>query len=90
MNPALRDLVGSLGMSPEELAGFAEVAEILGVHRRTAQNYINRADFPEPVGRLVGGRVWARVDVEEWGRTHLPLPKPGRPRKEPHDGESPS
>ena len=68
-------------MSPEELAGFSEIAEILGVHRRTVQRYLTRDDFPEPVGRLAGGRVWARVDIEEWGRTHLPVPKPGRPRK---------
>ena len=70
-------------MSPEELAGLAEVAEMLGVHRRSAQRYIARPDFPEPVGRLAGGRVWSRADVEEWGRQHLPLPRPGRPRKRP-------
>ena len=78
----LLDVVGSLGMSPDELAGFTEVAAILGVHRRTAQNYIAREDFPEPVGRLARGRVWLRLDVEKWGADHLPLPKPGRPRKE--------
>ena len=68
-------------MSLEELAGFTEVAEILGVHKRTAQRYIARADFPEPVGRLARGRVWRREDVEQWGRSHLPLPRSGRPRK---------
>jgi len=75
------DLIRSWGMSPEELAGFTEIAEILGVHKRTVQRYIARDDFPEPLGRLARGRVWKRADVEEWGHTHLPLPKPGRPRK---------
>jgi prophage regulatory protein len=77
----LQDLRPFSAMSPEELAGFTEVAEMLGVHRRTAQRYIGREDFPEPVGRLAGGRVWRRDDVEAWGRTHLPLPRSGRPRK---------
>lgn len=75
-------LLGLEGMSPDELAGPTEIAEILGVHRRTAQRYITREDFPEPVGRLARGRVWKRDDVEEWGREHLPLPIPGRPRKQ--------
>jgi predicted DNA-binding transcriptional regulator AlpA len=75
------DLRGFPGMSPEDLAGLAEIAKLLGVHKRTAQKYIDREDFPQPIGRLAGGRVWLRTDVEEWGRTHLPLPA-GRPRKE--------
>jgi predicted DNA-binding transcriptional regulator AlpA len=74
------DLVGSLDMSPEELAGFTEIAEILGVHKRTVQRYIARDDFPEPIGRLARGRVWRREDIEKWGADR---PKPGRPRKEP-------
>ena len=74
------DLRGFPGVSPEDLAGLAEIAELLGVHKRTAQKYIDRPDFPEPAGRLARGRVWLRADVERWGREHLPLP-PGRPRK---------
>jgi predicted DNA-binding transcriptional regulator AlpA len=76
------DLRGFDSVATEDLAGFTEVAEILGVHKRTAQRYISRADFPEPIGRLARGRVWLREDVERWGREHLPLPRPGRPRKE--------
>ena len=80
----VRDLGSSL-LSPAERAMLAEVAEILGVHKRTAQRYIDRPDFPEPVERYRGGRVWRRSDVERWGREHLPLPRPGRPRKRPRE-----
>lgn len=67
-------------MAPEDLAGLAEIAEMLGVTRRTAQRYIARPDFPEPEQRLAGGRVWTRVDVDAWAKTNLPLPT-GRPKR---------
>ena len=35
------------------LAGLAEVAEILGVTKRSASRYTRRPDFPEPLARLV-------------------------------------
>lgn len=66
-------------VSPDELAGVAEVAEICGVPKRTAIRYTQRPDFPEPLDRLASGPVWRRTDVEEWKRM-LPLPT-GRPRK---------
>jgi hypothetical protein len=68
-------------MSPD-LAGLAEVAEMLRVTKRTALNYAKREDFPEPLDRLASGPVWRRVDVERWAKKRLPL-TPGRPpRKE--------
>jgi predicted DNA-binding transcriptional regulator AlpA len=66
-------------MSPD-LAGLAEIAEMLRITKRTAWNYTKRADFPEPLDRLASGPVWRRADVEAWGKANLPLP-PGRPRK---------
>jgi prophage regulatory protein len=72
--------VGSLGVSPDELAGLAEIMEMLGVSKRTAQKYAKRAEFPETLDRLASGPVWRRADVEAWGREHLPL-KTGRPPK---------
>ena len=72
--------VASAAMSPE-LAGLQEVAEILGVPKRTAARYVRRADFPPPLDRLASGPVWRRVDVEQWGRHSLPL-RTGRPPKE--------
>lgn len=68
------------GMSPE-LAGVAEVAEMLGVSKQTVVKYAARADFPEPLDRLAAGPVWRRADVEEWAKRTLPLP-PGRPRSD--------
>lgn len=72
--------LGSWPMNPEKLAGLAEVAELLGVPKRTAARYTERADFPEPLGRLAAGPVWRRADIEAWGRKTLPL-RSGRPRK---------
>ena len=81
---ATREDLGSFaGVSPEDLVSLSEIAELLGCHKRTAQRYVERDDFPEPLGRLASGRVWSREDVERWGRERLPLPRPGRPRKRP-------
>ena len=73
--------VGSLWMAPEELAGLSEIAEMLGVTTRTVQRYMEREDFPEPLGQIAAGRVWLRANVETWAKATLPLPE-GRPRKE--------
>lgn len=69
-------------MTPDEMAGIAEIATMLGVTDRTAQRYAERNDFPTPVGTVAAGRirVWRRVDVEAWAARTLPLPT-GRPRK---------
>jgi predicted DNA-binding transcriptional regulator AlpA len=67
-------------MTPGELAGLAEVAEIVGKDKRTATRYTGRPDFPTPVDRLASGPVWRRADVERWAKANLPLPA-GRPRK---------
>lgn len=76
--------VGSLYVAPEELAGLSEIAEMLGVTTRTVQRYMEREDFPEPLGVLAAGRVWLRADIDRWAKQTLPLPE-GRPRKE-NDG----
>lgn len=75
--------ISLLGVPPEELASLSEIAETLGVTTRTVQRYAERADFPKPLGRLAMGRVWRRTDVEAWAKRTLPLPRTGRPRKEP-------
>jgi prophage regulatory protein len=69
-----------LGVSPDELAGVSEIAEMLGVTRATAARYVERDDFPEPYERLARGRVWRRDEVDAWGREKLPL-RTGRPPK---------
>ena len=47
----------------------------------TAQRYTQRNDFPEPLGRVAGGRVWRRSDVAKWAKQTLPL-RVGRPPQE--------
>ncbi|MCL4290696.1 MAG: helix-turn-helix domain-containing protein [Thermoleophilia bacterium] len=66
-------------MTSDDLVGLSEVAQLLGVTRRTVQRYAERADFPAPKVRVAAGRLWRRTDVETWAREHLPLPT-GRPR----------
>jgi predicted DNA-binding transcriptional regulator AlpA len=72
--------IDSIAMSPDDLAGVAEIAQLLGVHQRTAARYTQRADFPTPAGQLSRGRVWLRADVERWAKRTLPLDT-GRPPK---------
>jgi prophage regulatory protein len=72
--------LASLGMSPDEVVGLSEIAQMFGVTKRTAVRYRERSDFPEPLARLSAGHVWRRAEVERWGRDHLPL-RLGRPRK---------
>jgi predicted DNA-binding transcriptional regulator AlpA len=74
-------LLRSDRVAPEELASIAEIAEMLGVTKRTVYRYIERSDFPDPLGRVSAGPIWLRSEVEAWGKEHLPLP-PGRPRKD--------
>jgi predicted DNA-binding transcriptional regulator AlpA len=71
-------MLGSVPMVPEALAGLAEIAEILGVTKRSAQRYARRGDFPSPIERLAATPVWRRRDVEEWMRATLPLPRDPR------------
>jgi len=67
-----------------ELVGLAEVAELLGVTKRTATSYSNRDDFPAPLQRLKAGPVWRRRDVTAWKAVTLPLTQ-GRPKTAPTD-----
>ncbi len=64
----------------EELAGFAELAGILGVTRRSAQRYTKRPGFPEPIATLAATPVWRVRDILEWKRAVLPLPRDPRSR----------
>ena len=69
-------------MGPLRLAGLAEVAELLGVNKRSASRYTRRADFPEPLARLSSGPIWNAAEVEVWGAEHGPFRR-GRPAKRP-------
>jgi predicted DNA-binding transcriptional regulator AlpA len=67
-------LLASLIMSELDLVGVPEIAEMLGVTRRTAWRYVRRADFPEPMVTLRGKRMWKRSAVVGWAKRTLPLP----------------
>jgi predicted DNA-binding transcriptional regulator AlpA len=67
-------------VTPDELAGLAEVAGICNVSKDTALKYARRSDFPAPLDRIASGPVWKRADIEAWAAKTLPLPT-GRPRK---------
>jgi predicted DNA-binding transcriptional regulator AlpA len=63
--------------SPLRLLGLAEVADVLGVSKRTASRYAARTDFPKPLAQLAMGPIWLAEDVESWsGR--MPVQR-GRP-----------
>lgn len=63
------------------LVGLAEIAEMLGVTKRSASRYALRDDFPTPLVELAMGPVWLADDVEEWDHARpavRPGPRPGR------------
>jgi predicted DNA-binding transcriptional regulator AlpA len=61
------------GVSPADLVGVPEIADQLGVDRRTAWRYVSRDGFPAPEAKLSGKRVWKRSAVERWAKKTLPL-----------------
>lgn len=72
--------LGLGAMSPDELASVSEIAAMLGVPKRTAARYVDRADFPAPVDTLAVGRVWRRRDVERWAAKTLRLKRGPQPK----------
>ena len=72
--------IASAGMSPDELAQLAEIAQVLGVSKRSAARYVDLPGFPAPLDTLTTGRVWVCADVVKWGKKNLPL-QTGRPPK---------
>jgi hypothetical protein len=60
-----------------ELAGIAEVAQLLGVSKQRASELQTREGFPAPVAVLRSGPIWRKEDLSSfaarWER------KPGRP-----------
>ncbi len=49
-----------------DVLGLAEIADLLGVSKRTASRYTLRDDFPRPAAELAMGPIWHRTDVDEW------------------------
>jgi hypothetical protein len=59
-------------VTPDVLAGIAEIATLFDVTKQTALKYTRRPDFPAQLDRLAAGPVWKLSDVEEWARDHRP------------------
>jgi prophage regulatory protein len=53
---------------PARTAGVTEIGDLLGVSRQRADQLTRTERFPEPVAVLSAGRIWRRVDVEDWAR----------------------
>jgi predicted DNA-binding transcriptional regulator AlpA len=67
-------ILHTVAASPKlDLAGLAEVAEILETSRTQAGRWIARQDFPRPVAQLKATRVWMASDVRRWRRKHWSL-----------------
>lgn len=52
----------------EEVWGFSEIVDFLGVSRPRTTRLIARPDFPQPVQVLASGRIWLADEVREWQR----------------------
>jgi prophage regulatory protein len=53
---------------PARTAGVTEIGDLLGVSRQRADQLTRTERFPEPVAVLSAGRIWRRVDVQDWAR----------------------
>jgi hypothetical protein len=59
-----------------ELAGIAELADMLNARRTTVSQWHSRQatnGFPEPVAVLAMGPVWLRSEVLNWWRAYKPM-----------------
>ena len=58
-------------VDPDQLVGATEIAERLGVDRKTVSQWRQRGTdgFPAPVATLRQANVWAWPDVEAWARS---------------------
>lgn len=52
----------------DELMGYAEIADLLGVKRRTVRQWRWAGRFPEADASLSGTSLWLRHTVEEWAK----------------------
>jgi hypothetical protein len=63
------------GVSPQNLLGAAEVAQMLGAGVVTVRSWTSRPQFafPPPVVTLAAGKIWDREQVELWADGHPDL-----------------
>ncbi len=48
------------------LGQIGDVADLLAISRSRADQLSRHVGFPEPIGRMSGGRVWDLDHVEDW------------------------
>lgn len=66
----------------QELAGVAEVAQMLGVSRQRVHQIVQtNPEFPKPIAELSAGRIWRREEIEVWAQTHPDRQKSGPRRR---------
>lgn len=53
----------------DELLGFAEVRDALGITSGALAARMNAPDFPSPVAILASGRVWRLDQIVAYART---------------------
>ena len=61
-----------------DMLTIAQVAELVGVERRTIDQYRQRGTIPPPDGTLGRTPWWHRATIEEWMRTRPPRGRPAR------------
>jgi predicted DNA-binding transcriptional regulator AlpA len=49
-----------------DLLGVAEIAEMIGVGRKTVAAYVARGQMPAPDARLACGPIWQRSTIDAW------------------------
>jgi len=62
-------------LKPIRLVSSHEIREMLGRGRYSRQRIYqltSGTDFPNPVARLIQGKIWLTDDVEAWIREHRP------------------
>lgn len=53
-------------MTTQRLLGLAEISELYGVSKNTANSWTRQHDFPNPIVKLAMGPVWDHDQVSAW------------------------
>lgn len=61
-----------LVVDPDKLMGRAEIEKRLNVGYSRGRVIMSRPDFPRPIKRLTGMKIWDGAAVEAWIAEHRP------------------
>lgn len=59
-------------MTPRRVYGLSELAERLGISRRTAAVHHHRGKYPPPDDRLASGPVWLAETIDRFLESRKP------------------